>query len=121
MAVYNYSKYKIRIDPESKKIQGLRVGDIVRRQYFDYPNLIYSLMVVIETGVDIIGEKESSYFIGGLIEGDGPKSGELLDFVRVTNLFDPDRSGAEPPGALLALVAASVCLASAILLSGTMI
>lgn len=94
MAVYNYSRYKIRIDPESKKTQGLRVGDIVRRQYFDYPNLIYSLMAVIETGVDVIGEKESSYFIGGLIEGDEPKSGELLDFVRVTNLFDPNRSGA---------------------------
>lgn len=94
MALYNYSKYKILIDPGSKKTQGLRVGDIVRRQYFDYPNLIYSLMVVIETGVDVIGEKESSYFIGGLIEGDEPKNGELLDFVRVTNLFDQNRSGA---------------------------
>lgn len=94
MAIYNYPKYKILIDPESKKTQGLKVGDIARRQYFDYPNLIYSLMIVLETGVDIIGEKESHYFIGALIEGDEPKTGEILDFVRITNLFDLDRSGA---------------------------
>jgi len=94
MATYNYDRYKILISPESKKTQGLRTGDIVRRQYFDYPNLIYSLMVVLETGIDIIGEKESSYFIGALIEGDEPKNGEILDFVRVTNLHDTDRGGA---------------------------
>ncbi|MBF0648625.1 hypothetical protein IR083_07320 [Dysgonomonas sp. GY75] len=94
MAIYNYGKYKILIDPESKKTQGLKVGDIVRRQYFDNPNLIYSLMIVLETGIDIIREKESSYFIGALIEGDKPVNGELLDFVRITNLYDPDRSGA---------------------------
>ena len=94
MSVYHYSKYKILIDPESKKTQGLQVGDVVRRQYFDTPNLIYSLMVVLETGSEIIREKESHYFIGALIEGDEPKNGELLDFVRVTNLFNSDRSGA---------------------------
>lgn len=94
MALYPYSKYKILIDPESKKTQGLRVGDVVRRQYFDNPNLIYSLMVVLDTGSEIVREKESHYFIGALIEGDEPKNGELLDFVRVTNLFDRERGGA---------------------------
>lgn len=94
MATNKYSKYKIAIDPDSKKVQGLRVGDVVRRQYFDTPNLIYSLMVVIETGVDIIAGKESHYFIGALLEGDEPRSGELLDFVRVTSLMDRSRGGA---------------------------
>jgi hypothetical protein len=94
MATYNYSKFKILINPDSKQTQGLRVGDVVRRQYFDHPNLIYSLMIVLETGIDIIGEAESSYFIGALVEGDEPKTGELLDFVRITNLFDTDRGGA---------------------------
>lgn len=94
MALYPYSKYKILIDPESKKTQGLRVGDVVRRQYFDNPNLIYSLMVVLETGSEIVREKESHYFVGALIEGDEPRNGELLDFVRITNLFDRERGGA---------------------------
>ena len=94
MALYSYSKYKILIDPESKKTQGLQVGDVVRRQYFDNPNLIYSLMIVLETGSDIVREKESPYFIGALVEGDEPQQGELLDFVRVTNLFNSNRSGA---------------------------
>lgn len=94
MSLYPYCKYKILIDPESKKTQGLRVGDVVRRQYFDAPRLVYSLMVVVETGSEIVREKESPYFIGALLEGDEPKNGELLDFVRVTNLFNPERGGA---------------------------
>lgn len=94
MAIYSYRKYKIVIAPDSKKRQGLHVGDIVRRHYYDHPRLIYSLMVVLEAGVDIIGDQESAYFIGALVEGDAPQSGELLDFVRVANLFDADRSGA---------------------------
>lgn len=94
MSKFNYPSFKILIDPQSKKTQGLRVGDVVRRQYFDHPKLVYSLMVVTETGVDVIGQGESAYFIGALVEGDEPKSGELLDFVRVTNLFDNNRSGA---------------------------
>lgn len=94
MALKNISKYKILIDSSSKKTQGLRVGDIVRRQYFDNPNLIYSLMVVLDTGTDVIGGNESAYFIGGLLEGDEPKTGELLDFVRITSMFDAGRSGA---------------------------
>lgn len=49
MSLYTCPKFKIRIDPSSKKTQGLRQGDIVRRQYFDYPNNIYSLMIVVET------------------------------------------------------------------------
>ncbi len=94
MSVYRYSKYKIRIDADSKKTQGLQVGDIVRRQYAERNSGIYSLMAVLETGVDVIGEKESPYFIGALLNGDEPQSGELLDFVRLTNLFDISRSGA---------------------------
>lgn len=94
MSVYRYSKYKIRIDADSKKTQGLHVGDVVRRQYAERNSSIYSLMAVLETGVDIIGEKESPYFIGALLDGDEPQSGELLDFVRLTNLFDTSRSGA---------------------------
>ncbi len=94
MAKYEYSKYKIIIDPESKKTQGLRVGDVVRRQYFDNPNLIYSLMVVLDAGIDTIGGQESHYFIGALLEGDAPQNGELLDFVRVTSLIDTGRGGA---------------------------
>lgn len=93
MSKYNYPQFKIIIDPDSKKTQGLRTGDIVRRQYFDNPNLIYSLMIVLNTGIDIINDKESHYFIGGLVEGDEPKKGELLNFIRLTNLFDRDRSG----------------------------
>ena len=85
--------------PESHKTQGLQEGDVVRRQYLDGKNLIYSLMIVLQTGIDIILDKtgkelESSFFIGALIEGDEPVNGELLDFVRTTNLFNTDRSGA---------------------------
>lgn len=94
MSFQKYKKYKILIDPKSKKTQGLRLGDIVRRQYFDNPNLIYTLMAVIETGIDVIAGEDSPYFIGALLEGDEPKTGELLDFVRVTSLTDSDRSGA---------------------------
>ena len=90
----NFSRYKILIHPDSKKTQGLRVGDVVRRQYYDPPNLIYTLMIVLETGIEVIGDRDSAYFVGALIEGDEPKSGELLDFVRITNLFDTDRGGA---------------------------
>lgn len=94
MSKYNYATYKIIIAPDSHKTQGLQVGDVVRRQYRDANQLIYSLMIVLETGTDIISSKESHYFIGALVEGDVPQNGELLDFVRVTNLFDEQRSGA---------------------------
>lgn len=99
MSLLNYSKYKISIDPSSKKLQGLRPGDVVRRQYVDSPNLIYTLMVVLSTGNDtIIDDKgnnvDSPYFIGALLDGDTPKNGEVLDFVRMTSLFDENRSGA---------------------------
>ena len=99
MSLFNYDKYKILIDPESKKVQGLQTGDVVRRQYYDGQNLIYSLMIVLQTGVDtLIGkdgkELRSPYFVGALIDGDEPQSGELLDFARMTNLFNVDRTGA---------------------------
>lgn len=112
-------KYQILIAPDSKKVQGLRTGDIVRRQYFDGTNIIYSLMCVLSYGTtkrlsteaqyDSNGEpvfnadgtistynveKDVPYFIGALLEGDAPKTKELLDFARITNLFDADRSGA---------------------------
>ena len=51
-------------------------------------------MVVVETGIDAIDGKESPYFIGALLDGDEPKSGELLDFVRITSLTNTDRCGA---------------------------
>lgn len=112
-------KYQILIAPDSKKVQGLQTGDIVRRQYFDGTNIIYSLMCVLAYGTtkrfsteaqyDSDGqpifnpdgtistveiEKDVPYFIGALLEGDAPKSQELLDFARITNLFNADRSGA---------------------------
>ena len=70
MAVIDYSKYQILLFPDSKKVQGLQTGDIVRRQYFDGTNTIYSLMCVLdydterkqnpETGL----YEERPYFIG---------------------------------------------------------
>jgi hypothetical protein len=112
-------KYQILVAPDSKKVQGLQTGDIVRRQYFDGTNIIYSLMVVLSYGTtkrtvteaqyDENGEamfntdgtvltknveKDVPYFIGALLEGDAPKTSELLDFARITNLFNVDRSGA---------------------------
>ena len=69
MALNKYSRYKIIIDLESKKIQGFRVGDVVRSQYKDSQHHIYSLMVVLEVGSDLINSKESHYFVGTLLEG----------------------------------------------------
>lgn len=99
MAVYNYKKYKISLNHDSKKVQGLKTGDIVRRQYFDGKNVIYSLMCVLDYGTDVrlneYGKQlEIPYFIGALLEGDEPKQDEILNFARITNLFDEDRSGA---------------------------
>ena len=94
MSEYICPKYKIRIDPDSHKTQGLQAGDIVRRQYVARDRSIYSLMAVLESGVDVISGKESPYFVGALLEGDEPSSGELLDFVRLTNLYGYRQSGA---------------------------
>ena len=94
MSVYKYKKYKISLQSDSKKTQGLRTGDIVRRQYFDGKNLIYSLMCVLDYGIDKTVDSntndivEKQYFIGALLEGDVPKTEEILDFARITNLFD---------------------------------
>ena len=85
-----YRKYKIGLQSDSKKTQGLRTGDIVRRQYVDGNRLIHSLMCVLDYGSDTNGD----YFIGALLEGAEPQTDELLDFVRVTSLFDLSRSGA---------------------------
>ena len=66
MSLYKYTRYKVLLDPESHKTQGLQEGDVVRRQYLDGKNLIYSLMIVLQTGIDIILDKtgkelESTY------------------------------------------------------------
>lgn len=100
MSVYNYKKYKISLRHDTKKTQGLRTGDIVRRQYQDGASPVYSLMCVLSYGTEEVVDSETNeivernYFIGALLEGDAPSSDELLDFARVTNLFDTNRSGA---------------------------
>jgi hypothetical protein len=95
MAVFNYRKFKVSLRSDSKKTQGLHVGDIVRRQYFDGQNIIYSLMAVLEIGSDTLSDNsQQPYFVGALLEGDAPTTSQLLDFARITNLFDTDRSGA---------------------------
>lgn len=99
MALYQYRKFKIGLDPDSKKTQGLRTGDIVRRQFFDGKNLYYTLMCVLSNGKEKVENDkhqmvERAYFVGALLEGDVPKSNELLDFARITNMFDANRSGA---------------------------
>lgn len=107
MSVQINKKYKIslradspkgKLDGNGMKTQGLRIGDIVRRQYFDGSNTIYTLMCVVDCGVDTVInngiEKTAPWFVGVLLEGSAPKEGELLDFVRVTSLFDTSRSGA---------------------------
>lgn len=100
MAIHTFKKYKISLHHDSKKTQGLRTGDIVRRQYFDGTNLIYSLMCVLSYGKEKVTDKatqkivERNYFIGALLEGDTPHPNEILDFARVTSLFDTSRLGA---------------------------
>lgn len=100
MAIYDYKKYQILLHADSKKTQGLQTGDIVRRQYFDGKNVIYSLMCVLEYGTERAKNEETglyedrAYFIGALLEGDAPQQNEILDFARITNLFNVDRSGA---------------------------
>jgi hypothetical protein len=107
MFISTKDKYKISLNIDSAKQQGLRTGDIVRRQFYDGNKEVYSLMCVLDYGVDNISvdvenedgtvkttEKTQPWFIGKLLEGNPPAPGELLDFVRITNLFDTDRSGA---------------------------
>lgn len=102
MAVYKYREFKISVSEDSVKVQGLRVGDIVRRQYFNGQGVIYTLMCVLKTGSDQVQveengtttQKKRDWFIGALLEGDAPQSNEVLDFVRVTNLWDANRLGA---------------------------
>lgn len=107
MAAISYDKYKISLNLDSAKNQGLRTGDIVRRQFFTGSKVVYSLMCVLDYGVDEVfvdvenadgsktkAKKTQPWFIGALLDGDAPKSGELLDFARVTSLFDTNRSGA---------------------------
>lgn len=94
MAVYLYNKYKILLKSDSHKTQGLQTGDIVRRQYVNGTSVIYSLMCVLSYGIEKTAAGDQPYFIGALLDGDVPKTGEILDFVRITNLFNVDRAGA---------------------------
>lgn len=97
MAVLSYKKYKITINPDSPKVQGLRVGDVVRRYFYDpAKGSVYNLMVVLSIGEDTVEGGKRAWFIGALLDGtnDAPQNGEPLDFVRVTNLFDENRLGA---------------------------
>ena len=130
MSVPTIRKFRISLKAESAKgqsdgkggkTQGLRTGDIVRRQYFDGKNIIYSLMCVLDYGVEEVEvdeavldangdyvlvsqdpieyktikvKKQQPWFVGALLEGDAPLPGEVLDFVRTTSLFDQSRSGA---------------------------
>lgn len=99
MSVFDYKTYKISLRYDSKKTQGLKTGDIVRRQYFDGVTMVYSLMCVLDYGTEEILDENNtiqqrSYFVGALLEGDAPRMNEILDFARITNLFDENRSGA---------------------------
>lgn len=58
-------KYQILIAPDSKKVQGLQTGDIVRRQYFDGSNIIYSLMCVLAHGTTKRFSTEAQYDVDG--------------------------------------------------------
>lgn len=99
MSKYEYFRYKIRLNPDTKKRQGLRTGDVVRRQYAEGARTLYSLMAVLEAGEETLTlpdgtEAPAPYFIGALLDGDEPREGELLDFVRLTSLTEEARSGA---------------------------
>ena len=86
MSEYICPKYKIRIDPDSHKTQGLQAGDIVRRQYEARDRSVYSLMAVLESGVEVIFGKDSPYFVGALLGGGETFSGDLLGFLRFGRL-----------------------------------
>lgn len=99
MSVFNYRRFKVSVSEESKRVQGLQTGDIVRRQYYDGTNIVYTLMLVLSSGVEQVVNEDLQtvsrpYFIGALLEGDVPSSSQVLDFVRVTNLFNEERLGA---------------------------
>lgn len=54
--------------------------------------LSYGREEVVDANTNEIVER--NYFIGALLEGDVPQSEQILDFARITNLFDTSRSGA---------------------------
>jgi len=101
MAVVSYKKFKVLTESASKGAQGLQPGDIVMREYFSSPNLIYSLMCVLEIGtgsIDITNNgvtttKTGDYFIGALLSGSEPSNDQPMNFVRITNLWDSNRLG----------------------------
>lgn len=98
MSKINYKKFKVSINPESVKTQGLKENDIILREYNDSGNIFYTLMIVLSIGADDVVingvNKSKKWFIGGLLDGVPPKSNEVLDFVRITNLSDEGRMGA---------------------------
>lgn len=97
MANVEYRRFKIRTERLSG--QGLKEGDLVRREYAEGTGMVSTVLAVLSTGTELIAdaqgqELEAPYFIGALIEGQAPHSGEPLDFVRTTSLLDPARGGA---------------------------
>ena len=93
MSEYICPKYKIRIDPDSHKTQGLQAGDIVWRKYEARDRSVYSLMAELGSGVEVISGKDSPYLVGALVDGDEPWSGEVMAFVRFTELWERSRIG----------------------------
>jgi len=93
MALITSDRFKIAIGPDSNKVQGLHVGDVVLRKYYNNTTQFYSLLIVDEIGTN---PTEGDFFIGKLIDGmePGATGTELLDFVRVTSVMDTDRMGA---------------------------
>lgn len=93
MAQLVLDRFKIDMGAESSKVQGLHVGDIALRKYYDNTTQYYSLLLVDGVGTTL---EDGDYFTGKLLDGmePGGTGAELLDFIRVTNLADVDRMGA---------------------------
>ena len=98
MSLLTYKKFKITIDGDSPKENGLQYGDIVIRKHLDNSIQYYSVLFVEKIGttqVTINGEqKTEKWFNGSLIYGDEPLTGQPLDFARITSLSNSDRMGA---------------------------
>lgn len=98
MSLLTYKKFKIIINGDSPKENGLQYGDVVIRKYLESSTSYYSVLYVTEIGttpVTINGEpKTEKWFIGSLIYGDDPLTEQPLDFTRITSLSNSDRMGA---------------------------
>lgn len=98
MSLLTYKKFKVIINGDSPKENGLQYGDVVIRKYLENNTSYYSVLHVDEIGttqVTINGElKSEKWFDGSLIYGDDPLTGQPLDFTRITSLSNVDRMGA---------------------------